>query len=493
MSKWFKYILVTLILTISASSINYAKPILRKIIQIKDQKVSDTLPDRLATDLICSKYRTCIPDSKSLRVPENIQKGLSEKPEIYCDSLVNYLTSDTKDAFLKIKRIHDWITDNIGYFNDAFYGYTTNIKDNYQILKEKKTTCGGFSSLFKLMALKAGIETITIKGMSRSSFNEKSDQMSNHLWNAVNINSKWYIVDATHDGRFSFTNGIFSKKSGYRDNQLFISSEAKLIDNIPDDPKYQFSDNPISKEEFLSRPLISLNFKKYGLEFITNIVSIINKEKIDDKSHFSKITEQIKVDSKILKIEIKKPTNVRLKTKITNDKKESFEAYTYVISDNNKSTCMFSSPERGTFTATISAKEEGKDSVFYLVYSFTIIGKSNNAPKLPIAGELFETDLIKKYNVTIITHNFNSNDQELFIELEHSNDYNVFAGIYADNEKSVKLKGKSTNNMTDPNKILTRIKLPATDEKEFLVKIKAKKADEKLYNDVIALIRINKK
>jgi hypothetical protein len=74
--------------------------------------------DRLATDAFSANYRTGIPYEKSLNVPAEIRSAVTSNPEAGLPLLVQHLVGDTGDEFIKVKRIHDWITDNIAYDSD---------------------------------------------------------------------------------------------------------------------------------------------------------------------------------------------------------------------------------------------------------------------------------------------------------------------------------------------------------------------------------------
>src|SRR4029078_8527879 len=85
----------------------------------------------------------------------------------------------------------------------------------------------------------------------------------NHMWNAVKIDGKWYLVDLTWDagqtvkGEFIFT---YSTAYLFADPQVFITH------HFPEDEKWQLLKNPVSWTEFryieFEEPTKKLSFTK---------------------------------------------------------------------------------------------------------------------------------------------------------------------------------------------------------------------------------------
>jgi len=90
-----------------------------------------------------------------------------KQPETYLQKLVDYLIAGVDDPLVKLKIIHDWIADNIIYHYDAYLAGTFGelcSTEPYQILKDKLTVCGGFSSLYFEMCTLAGVPVEVVSG-----------------------------------------------------------------------------------------------------------------------------------------------------------------------------------------------------------------------------------------------------------------------------------------------------------------------------------------
>ncbi|MDB5149455.1 MAG: hypothetical protein JWQ57_3475, partial [Mucilaginibacter sp.] len=132
------------------------------------------------------------------------------------------LTKPFPGQLLKARAIFRWITDNIAYdykyYNKfAYKGKTpkgfecrgdsldcetrkhvwaNKYTDN--VLNEKKAVCEGYSMLFKKMCDIAGIESEIIPGYVRTEYYQIGNMGElDHSWNAVHLNSTWYLLDPT--------------------------------------------------------------------------------------------------------------------------------------------------------------------------------------------------------------------------------------------------------------------------------------------------------
>lgn len=69
----------------------------------------------------------------------------------------------------------------------------------FTVLKEDKSTvCTGYAYLLKQMATYAGLECEIINGYGLANSKKRNvADFPNHSWNAIKLNGKWYLCDAT--------------------------------------------------------------------------------------------------------------------------------------------------------------------------------------------------------------------------------------------------------------------------------------------------------
>lgn len=109
---------------------------------------------------------------------------------------------------------------------------------------------------------KIGLCCVIIEGLTRGTSNKAEEiELKPHRWNAVRVDDRWRLVDICWAKRQY--KDLFSKDF---DSIYFCSDPNHLIyTHLPNNPKWQLVDPPISKERFLSFPLLKPHFFQSGL------------------------------------------------------------------------------------------------------------------------------------------------------------------------------------------------------------------------------------
>lgn len=115
-------------------------------------------------------------------------KNQTKKLDTKIQSVLKKLGVSKMTDYGKAKAIHDYIVETVTYDSDLkkFSAYDAMFK--------KSTVCNGYALLFYKMALEAGLECKYITGIGIT-----DNQQTNHAWNIVKLNKKWYLVDVTWD------------------------------------------------------------------------------------------------------------------------------------------------------------------------------------------------------------------------------------------------------------------------------------------------------
>lgn len=105
-------------------------------------------------------------------------------------------------AVQKEKKIYDYLQDSITYDYDAAnsiaaFGGGSHAYDAYGAACEGKAVCEGYAELFQYLCYCVGINATQVDGTASG---------GSHMWNAVCIDSAWYMLDATWDD--SGTDGL---------------------------------------------------------------------------------------------------------------------------------------------------------------------------------------------------------------------------------------------------------------------------------------------
>jgi transglutaminase/protease-like cytokinesis protein 3 len=188
------------------------------------------------------------------------------------DTLSYLLTSPYSTELEKVRSIFFWITDHISYntirfqphpvaYTDDDYGSDYDRDSAFQpldervariVLKKRCAFCDGYARLFKDLCDHAGIKSEVITGYARTNMNN-SEFHCNHKWNAVMIDSNWYLLDATWaSGYLSLAGNIFIKD--YNDNYFLTPPKYFIDDHYPDDVKWTLLNDKPSINEFYRSP-----------------------------------------------------------------------------------------------------------------------------------------------------------------------------------------------------------------------------------------------
>ncbi len=200
--------------------------------------------------------------------------------------LVHQLTTGAPTDVEKFRAIYTWISTNIA--ND-YYGYLRTTKKRKKLAKdslaflswnksyvpkvfekltrEKKTACTGYAFLVREMASLAGIECVMVSGYGRTPnlFLQK-DSPPNHSWNAVKLNGKWYLCDATWSaGVTNFDDGTPVFKQEYYDGYFLAEPNIFIKNHFPLAPQWSLMTAPPSFQEFLAGPVIYKDASALGV------------------------------------------------------------------------------------------------------------------------------------------------------------------------------------------------------------------------------------
>jgi hypothetical protein len=123
----------------------------------------------------------------------NTNKSLS------LEQLTKKITKPFPQDIEKVRAIFYWIADNVEY---DYVNFRNNKVTSIQVqpetvYRERKAVCEGYSNLFKSMLDLCNIESEVISGYARNGVETIFLNESNHAWNTVKINSKWYLFDVT--------------------------------------------------------------------------------------------------------------------------------------------------------------------------------------------------------------------------------------------------------------------------------------------------------
>lgn len=201
--------------------------------------------------------------------------------------LSKQLTEDYTRDIEKVRSIFRWIADNISYYKKpppskrkqrkgireyeppapSDTGALPPLTDRVaaKVLEDRQAVCEGYARLFKSLCDHAGIQSEIITGYARSEPSILQSRFrSNHSWNAVFIDSSWFLLDVT------WASGVTISNSGeflrYFDDYYFLTPPDKFIrHHYPDDLRWTLLDDCPVLTEFKSAPYKQRSYVKYPI------------------------------------------------------------------------------------------------------------------------------------------------------------------------------------------------------------------------------------
>lgn len=244
-------------------------------------KMALTICLLLITGILFSQGQSFNPAAK------NTDKAISTRDLTDPAQLSQLLTAPYHTEREKVLSIFTWIAENISYYRNT-PKYAPRRKNNsslmddddpidtgalkplteriaIQVLRQRRTYCDGYARLFKSLCDHADIRSEIVTGYARSDMNRAEEKFSsNHSWNAVYIDSAWYLLDVTWASGYSASSsGEFVR---HYDDYYFLTPPDQFIrHHYPDDLRWTLLKNPPPLYEFRYTPFKQRSFIKYDI------------------------------------------------------------------------------------------------------------------------------------------------------------------------------------------------------------------------------------
>jgi len=155
--------------------------------------------------------------------------------------------------YMKVKQIRK------RYLTDSLSLAAWNQKISQQIFKQlrdkRSTICTGYAYLIRVLAQHAGLSCKLVDGFARTSQTNLSGHgIPNHSWNAVRLDSVWYMSDATWaSGQVYEPSGFFVPN--FNESYFLVSPSAFARSHYPQKKSFLFLDSKPTLSDFLNASL----------------------------------------------------------------------------------------------------------------------------------------------------------------------------------------------------------------------------------------------
>ena len=220
----------------------------------------------------------------------------------------------------KFRAIYKWVCDNIENDYSLFQKnqrQREKLKDPealarwnrkithvvFETLRTKhKTVCTGYAYLLRELSAHAGISSKIIDGYGRNAIaNIGGAGRPNHSWNAVYLNNKWYLCDATwSSGAIDLEKRSFVKK--YNDSYFLLEPALFVRNHYPLDSTWILLEQKPTLHQFLNRPLMYPAAFDYKIARLSPDTFDISVKKKEDISFQFEVTGEERIETVALQV-----------------------------------------------------------------------------------------------------------------------------------------------------------------------------------------------
>ena len=184
------------------------------------------------------------------KLDEKVSAALQEAP--------NEASSYEKELYA-----HDYIIKNCAYDEESVELHKSdtvraNEQNAYGALVEGKAVCEGYTRAFQLLCDKLGVDCWVIQGQAQGFEGEDN---TNHIWNCVQLDGKWYQVDITWDDPLS--NG--KDRPNLVNHNYFLLSDEMIQDSNHNHYGYTYT-NPSDDAFDVKQTLHSINHPFFAVD-----------------------------------------------------------------------------------------------------------------------------------------------------------------------------------------------------------------------------------
>lgn len=195
--------------------------------------------------------------------PHPILQTIPELQARSIQSLGQYLKAQLPDPFERTRAVHDFVVTRTAYDTDSLLPGQRAPQDADTVFTRGKGVCAGYANLMVAIGTAADLEVVYLIGHSREHDGGVAGSM--HAWNAMKLEGRWYLIDATWDAGSVGESGF---EYGYKTDYLLTPPEYFRITHLPEEPAWQLASPPLSRGEFTRLPMMRPSFYAADLALI---------------------------------------------------------------------------------------------------------------------------------------------------------------------------------------------------------------------------------
>jgi transglutaminase/protease-like cytokinesis protein 3 len=162
------------------------------------------------------------------------------------NTLANYIYKAARTDLEKARAIYIWLTTNISYDASAYNSGMFCDQEPSTTLLTKRAMCSGFADLFTALGERLGLQIKTITGYAKGYGYTEGEhfKVSDHAWNAIYIDGKWKMFDATWGEGYGSTGtyGELVCTKAFNEEWFDVAPEQFVFTHFAEVPSENFLD-----------------------------------------------------------------------------------------------------------------------------------------------------------------------------------------------------------------------------------------------------------
>jgi len=166
-------------------------------------------------------------------------------------ALAAYLARAGSDEIMRARALYRWIAGHIDYDVAGFRAGNYGDLSPEGVLRSRSSVCEGYARLAEALGTAMGLQVQVVPGWSKGygyTSGQRFDGPTNHAWNAVSINGQWRLMDPTWGAGYLDEHTQFVRR--FQEHYFLTAPDAFVFDHLPQDPRWQLLDRPISAAEY---------------------------------------------------------------------------------------------------------------------------------------------------------------------------------------------------------------------------------------------------
>ena len=199
---------------------------------------------------------------------KTIAHNLPKRTQTDFQSFKDILKSKTNNLsqIEKSYVIFIWICENISYDANSFFSGRDVDCTPQGVYNSGLSVCSGYARLYKDFSNYLGLEVECVNCYGKGVGYEPGQRLNktNHEYNVIKLDNKWYPIDSTWGAGHIDDNRRFAKC--YNEFYFLADPELLIKTHFPEDEKWQLTKKRYTFEEFLKWPLVKNYFYQHGFE-----------------------------------------------------------------------------------------------------------------------------------------------------------------------------------------------------------------------------------